>query len=205
MDATVLMAKAAAETAAVVRAVRRDQLDLPTPCPDWNVRTVLNHMTLWAAVRSELSARKLPVPEQGSPGEAHDFVAEGWPELFETHLDRAVRAWSEPAAWEGTTLFGGAPMPAGLTGELLLSELVLHGWDVAVATGQRLTCPDEVAAAAYRGVAQVAEQGRQMAAYGEPVPVAAAATPLERVLALSGRDPRWSAVSATPPAASGGR
>jgi uncharacterized protein (TIGR03086 family) len=187
-----LMRTAAAEAAAVARGVRPDQYGLATPCPEWNVRTLANHLALWGAYRSELAARRLPAPADGSLDEGRDLMAEGWPEVFTGQVAKAAEAWASPGAWEGMTDFGGATMPAALTGELLLGELVVHGWDLAVATGQRLRCADEVAEAVYRGMAQVADQGRQMGLYGSAVAVGSDASPLARVLAFSGRDPGWS-------------
>ncbi|MFD2083567.1 hypothetical protein [Actinopolymorpha cephalotaxi] len=74
---------------------------------------------------------------------------------------------------------------------MLFDELVLHGWDLAVATGQSLDCPDDVARAAYDATARSAEQAREMGLFGPPVEVPTRASELDRVLALSGRDPRW--------------
>ena len=79
---------------------------------------------------------------------------------------------------------------------MMLAELVLHGWDLAVATGQAYTVPDQAAAAALAAVEANAELFRQYKGFAEPVPVADGAPSLDRALALSGRDPAW-----TPPAA----
>jgi uncharacterized protein (TIGR03086 family) len=77
---------------------------------------------------------------------------------------------------------------------MLGADLVLHGWDLARATGQRFTCAPEVAEQTRVFLAGFAGQGRAMGLFAAPVPVGADASPLARALALSGRDPAWRAV-----------
>ena len=74
----------------------------------------------------------------------------------------------------------------------VLGEFVLHGWDLARASGQELRCAPEVAVAVYESAVAVGEQARSMGVYGPVVEVGADASPLERALGASGRDPGWS-------------
>lgn len=55
-------------------------------------------------------------------------------------LTDLVEAWRDPAAWAGMTEAGGVRMPAEEMGVVALDELVLHGWDLARATGQPFRC-----------------------------------------------------------------
>ncbi|OLF08869.1 TIGR03086 family protein [Actinophytocola xinjiangensis] len=172
--------------------VKPDQLGLPSPCPDWDVRAVVNHLMFWSAFRSELAARKESAPADDPVTEQTDFTAEGdWFEVLRTQLDRATQAWSEPGALDGDTGLAGGSMPAPVIAMMMVGELVLHGWDLAAATGQRLDIDDATARAVYESTAAMAEQGRSYGAFGEEVPVPADASPLDRVLGLSGRDPSW--------------
>ena len=72
----------------------------------------------------------------------------------------AARAWQDPTAWEGEAPFGGGSMPAAVIGSMMTSEFVLHGWDVARATGQSYTVPEPVATTALTGVEAIAGMGR---------------------------------------------
>ncbi len=72
------------------------------------------------------------------------------------------------------------------------AEMVLHGWDLAAATGQSYAVDDAAAAAALAAVEANADLFRQYKGFAEPVAVAAGASVLARALALSGRDPNWS-------------
>ncbi|HEY9410028.1 MAG TPA: hypothetical protein VIP77_10655 [Jiangellaceae bacterium] len=69
----------------------------------------------------------------------------------------------------------------------------MHGWDVAVATGQEYRISPSAAELVLRVVDEHAETYREYDGFAAPVTVAAGSTAFERALALSGRDPRWTA------------
>jgi hypothetical protein len=73
----------------------------------------------------------------------------------------------------------------------LLQEVVLHSWDLAKATGQRVTYSAEAADAVLRLLEDRSDPMRQDDWYAPPVPVHDTADPLERAVARSGRDPGW--------------
>lgn len=190
MDIRSRMLPAADAAARIVLEVPEDRLDAPTPCPGWDVRAVLNHLILWNA-RGEAAARRLP---PAGPGEDHDFTAEpGWAERFQQQARETAEAWREPAAWEGNTSLTGAKegMPAEFIGGIVLGECVLHGWDLAVATGIDPALPDGVVQAAWDWLAPTADMSRRYGAFGPEVPVPAGAPLLDRLLGLAGRDPSW--------------
>lgn len=72
------------------------------------------------------------------------------------------------------------------------SWAVLHGWDLAAATGQPYAVDDDAAAAALAAAEVNAELFRRYKGFADPVPVPADGPVLDRTLGLSGRDPRWS-------------
>jgi uncharacterized protein (TIGR03086 family) len=59
-----------------------------------------------------------------------------------------VRAWQQPGAWAGMTRIAGMDAPAAMVGLTVADELVVHGWDVARATGQPCACGPELLDAA---------------------------------------------------------
>ncbi|MFC1409867.1 TIGR03086 family metal-binding protein [Streptacidiphilus sp. N1-12] len=182
---------ASAEAARVARAVSDDQLSDPTPDTEWDVRTLANHLVLWTSYNFELRARGESVPDDW---QQRDFTSEpGWAQAYTEQLDRALAAWSDPAVWEGEVKMGDASMPAAAVAGMILLELVLHGWELAVATGQEFHVPGSAEAATVGLVEEYAEMYRQYQGFAEPLPVAPDATPFDRALALSGRDPEWTA------------
>jgi uncharacterized protein (TIGR03086 family) len=188
MQTNDLVASATAEAARVLRGVGADQLAAPTPCGDWDVRTLGNHL-LQVVTALALAGRGAAVPDELWK---RDLTGDGWVARFDDEARRAVAAWADPTAQHRTVTMGAADMPAPFVAAMLAADLTIHGWDLARATGQELHCPERVAESAHRFVADTAEQGRGMGLYAAPVPVSENAPALDRALALSGRDPHWS-------------
>ncbi|PRX50506.1 uncharacterized protein (TIGR03086 family) [Prauserella shujinwangii] len=181
---------AAGEFRGVVLGVRPEQLAEPTPCAGYDVRGLLNHVLYWAP-RLTAAARREPPPPSDGGEVAADLVTGDWQGRLGTLTDELVAALAAPGATEGTTTMGGGELPAAMVAAMELCELVIHGWDLARATGQPFDCAPEAVAAAEEAMRGMAEQGRAMGVFGPEVPVRPEAGPLERTLALSGRDPSW--------------
>ncbi|MEU6199661.1 TIGR03086 family metal-binding protein [Streptomyces sp. NPDC047061] len=184
-----LMAHAAAEAARIARGVRTEQLIGPTPCADFDTRTLVDHWVLYTSHGLERRARRESLPEELV---TRDFTTDpGWAGAYADQLDRAVAAWSDPAVWEGEVDLGGMTMPAASVAQMVIKEMVLHGWDVAKATGQQVVVEDDLARLVLGVVEEHAETYRRYGGFAAPVPVPATASFLDRALAASGRDPGW--------------
>src|SRR5262249_15462670 len=104
-------------------------------------------------------------------------------------------AWRVPAAWAGTTRIAGSDGPAEIIGLSAADELVVHGWDVARATGQPYACEPELLAAAESFLALFASPDAPAGpdvAFGPSREVRAGGAELDRVVARAGRDLGWS-------------
>jgi len=175
-------------TVAVVRGVKPDRLDAPTPCGDWTVRHLLDHLLEWGPALAAAGRRAEPA----ASGRKAEPVQAG--QDLEAVYDDLVTAWSDPAAWEGTTRVGGPQeLPAAMIGGMVLAEVVVHGWDLARATGQEVDWDPGLLEVVHREIAATAEMGREMGIYGPPVPVDGSEPVLARALGLTGRDPHWMA------------
>ncbi|MET7738012.1 TIGR03086 family metal-binding protein [Streptomyces sp. NPDC005402] len=172
----------------VVRGIADTALGAATPCAEYDVKGLVNHL-----FQVVVQFQRLAVKESSEFGEvAADRVAEGpdWRERFAAETDRLVSAWSAAGAEEGVT--GAMEMPARLVGAMALLDLTVHAWDLARATGQEYgeaegAVVEELAGA----VAQLAPTARKMGVFGEPVGVAGSASDFERLLGRTGRDPGW--------------
>ena len=183
------MTEAADAAARTVGNVDASQFGRPTPCADWDVRTLLNHLIVWTSYSLEARAHGDSV---GQDLIDRDFAADpGFAADYRAQLDRALTAWSAPATWEGSLNVMGSPTPAADVAALNIAEMVLHGWDLAAATGQTYTVGEPAASAALEAVETNAELFRQYKGFAEPVQVPPSASVLDRVLATSGRDPAW--------------
>ncbi|GAA2007333.1 TIGR03086 family metal-binding protein [Catenulispora subtropica] len=179
---------AADEAARVVAGTRPEQFGDKTPCEQWDVKELLNHLVLWTSYSFERRARSEQV---GPELTDRDFASEpDFAARYREQLDRALAAWAPDEVWEGDVDTGSGTMPAPQIAEMILMELVLHAWDLATATGQAYTCPDEVAATVAEAVTASAEMYREYDGFAAEVEVGADASVFERALAVSGRRPQ---------------
>jgi uncharacterized protein (TIGR03086 family) len=187
-----------ATLARVVGGVRDDQLAGPTPCPDWSVADLVDHIA-GLTVAFTAAARKTELPHgSGAPRVDGSRLGEGWRERIGADLAVLAEAWTDPAAYEGATMAGPVEMPGGAAGLVALDEVVVHAWDLARATGQPYD-PDPAAVEAVtrfvasfeppEGGAADGDSGDGL--FGPPVTVAEDAHPLDRLVGLTGRDPGW--------------
>jgi uncharacterized protein (TIGR03086 family) len=187
-----LMAAAATETARVVTnaaTTAKTASTAKTPCPEWDLRTLLNHTILWTAYSAERRAHGESAAEDLM---SKDFTAEpGYVQAYQAQVDKAVAAWSQPEAWAGDRNVMGSAMPAADIAAMLIMETVLHGWDVAKATGQDYQIDDALASNVLDTVQAQGDMFRQYQGFAAVVPVPGDATAFDRALALSGRDPGW--------------
>ena len=77
-----------------------------------------------------------------------------------------AEAWRAPEAWEGMTRAGGIDLPGEVAGLVALDELVVHGWDVARASGQDFTCDEASLEAVHGFVSQFSGPGQEAAREG---------------------------------------
>jgi uncharacterized protein (TIGR03086 family) len=180
---------AAAATALVVDNVTPAELSGRTPCDEWDVQALVNHVILWSSYSLERRAHGESVAPELME---RDFAAApDFARAYRAQLDRALAAWADPAVWDRELDVMGAKTPAANVGALIIAEMVLHGWDLAVATGQTYEVSDRAAAAALKAVAANADMFRQYDGFADPVSVTADASALDQVLGMSGRDPGW--------------
>uniref|UniRef100_UPI001BDC3327 TIGR03086 family metal-binding protein n=1 Tax=Pseudonocardia lacus TaxID=2835865 RepID=UPI001BDC3327 len=129
---------------------------------------------------------------QGPPPAEPPPLPADWRTALPDELDALVAAWRGADALTGTTAVGGVELPAPVAAAVALDELVLHGWDLARATGADYRPGSEEIAACMDFVEASARPEGVPGLFGPPVPVPDGAPELDRLLGLSGRDPAWS-------------
>lgn len=189
---------AAREVIGLLDGVGDDQLDDPTPCADTPVAALLNHfvgLTLaftWAARKT--TASEVGSSDGGPAPPTAEHLDPDWRTVLPQRLTELVEAWRDPAAWEGMTVAGGVTLPAEQMGAVALDEIVLHGWDLATATGQPFRC-DPASTAVVLAFTTAATQPEHAASreglFGPVVDVPDDASDFYRALGLAGRDPAW--------------
>jgi uncharacterized protein (TIGR03086 family) len=185
------LAPAAVEIGRLADGVTERQFADPTPCSDWPVAVLLDHLIGLTDAFTD-GARKKPRPDAPEP--TADLPA-GWRDLLQARLDGLVEAWRDPAAWSGEATVGGVTMPADLTAAVAADELVVHGWDLARGTGQPYR-PDPVLVQAALGFAERFAD-LDDGPFGPSVAVPADAPPFDRLLGAAGRDQGWTPATAS--------
>ncbi|MCX4724697.1 TIGR03086 family metal-binding protein [Streptomyces sp. NPDC090052] len=180
-----LLAAAAAQALPVVRGIGDAQLADRTPCAEYDVRALVNHLIHVLVNFQALAARK-DVDFSSEP----EYVVGDWRRRFGEETAALVTAWAAPGAEEGTA--GAMNLPARTVGHMVLGDLTVHAWDLARATGQDFVPEPAVVGELSPALADMAPMARAGGVFGEPVPVAAGASAFDQVLALTGRDPHWS-------------
>ena len=180
-----LYVRAMAATGRYVDGVRADQWHGPTPCTEWDVRQVANHLigeNLWAG---ELFVGKT-IAEVGN-GLDGDLAGDDPAAAYRQSAGVAERAVTAPGAMEATCHLSFGDYPgADYAGQLFIDTLV-HGWDIASATGQDARLDPSLVAACLPLARELATQFRASGVFGDDLPVPADASPQTRLLALLGR------------------
>jgi uncharacterized protein (TIGR03086 family) len=187
---------AAQRMAQLLDGVPDDALDAPTPCVHYTVGDLVDHVA--GLTLAFTAAATKTVSSATSDNRLGDAARLGydWRTRIPPTLDALTEAWRDPVARSGMTRAGGMDLPGEVAAVVALEELVLHGWDLARATGQRYDCDDRALDAVGGFVSQFAgpdQADLRGDAYGAPVELPDSASHLDRVVALSGRNPSWTA------------
>jgi uncharacterized protein (TIGR03086 family) len=173
-------------TAGLVAGVRPDQLADPTPCTEYDVRTLLGHLV--TTVR-----RATAVGEGGAPLAipvvSTDVPDAGFADAYAEGAERALEAWADDARLDAPVTVPWGTVPGRAAVWAYLNEALVHGWDAAVATGQPAEADPELAAAALAAARRAipAEPRGGRVPFAPPVEPAAGAGPTERLANWSGR------------------
>ena len=197
-DPRATFARAVAITTATVRDVRPDQLDRPTPCEGMTVRDVLAHLVSALGMVEALATGGDPMAVRDQPLES------GFTEAWLDAAHRVQAAWADDAVLDRPMAL---PWQQGTGADLLLgyvNEVVVHTWDLAVATGQAPPADDGLVQVALDRMPALPAEGRremfeQISAdmgldevavpFAEVVPVPEGAPAIDRLVAWNGRDP----------------
>jgi uncharacterized protein (TIGR03086 family) len=175
-------------TGRIVAGIQPARLSAPTPCKKWDVGTVVAHATSVITRFRWTALRQSPPNEDGDYGDplADDFVG-----AYRAAAESTLAAWSRPQALEGTCRLPiGMEVPAPAAAGINTVDALVHGWDLASATGQDPTLDPALAAAALEFCTlAITDDIRGRGAFGTIVPVAEEASPTDRLVAFLGRQP----------------
>jgi len=185
-DIARLHRRALDETRTVVAGVRRDQWNARTPCAGWDVQALLNHLVsgnLWAA---ELGAGAT-IEEVGDRLDG-DVLGDDALVAYDTSANLAAATFEASGALEAPCAVSYGPVPGSVYAGHRFIDVLIHGWDLAVATGQDATLDPELVDAAYEILRHEADMVRASGTFGEDLAVPADAGAQSRLLAFIGRE-----------------
>jgi uncharacterized protein (TIGR03086 family) len=130
VDPLDLFERALEVTGRVVAAVAPDQWALPTPCEQWEVRELTNHFVGGLHMFATALAGG-----DGSPNHDTDWLGADPAAAYGAAAPVALAAWREPVALDQVLRISLGPIPGRMAIVIHLTEIVVHGADLAVATG----------------------------------------------------------------------
>ena len=169
-----------------------DQLGAPTPCHGMTVADLLDHLDGLCLAFTAAAAKDGAIRNQ-APSVDGSRLGPDWRPRISGRLAGLASAWQDEAAWTGMTRAGGVDLPGEVAGRVAINEVVVHGWDIATATGHDYACETELIQAAYAFVQPTVAQNPDGSPglFGAPVSVPDFAPLLDRLIGLTGRDPSW--------------
>jgi uncharacterized protein (TIGR03086 family) len=183
------LARALAATDELIVAIDDDQWSNPTPCPDWDVHALVNHLVFGTLLFGGLiRGEPLPPIEELRQQRTVDRLGDDPIKAYRdagAALQAAVR---EPGALERSCMSPIGLVPGHVLLNLRICEVLVHGWDLAQATGQPPQLPDDVAEHAlafsrWQLEGELPRTGR----FAVAQPVADDAPAIERLAAYLGR------------------
>lgn len=188
------LARAIDATDQVISAIDGAQWAGPTPCTDWTVRDLVRHLVagnFWFA--TAIDGKERPAIEAAAPADAD------LPGAYRDSGAALIEAFSQPGALERIVTVPIGQVPGVVALHLRVTEILVHGWDAAVATGYPAEFPEDAAEAELtfsRGKLGDIPPGRFPFAPQQPVDDDAPA--IERLVACLGRDVSAHASAARP-------
>jgi uncharacterized protein (TIGR03086 family) len=173
-------------TGRIVAGVRADQWTAATPCANWNVRELMNHLVsgnLWAA---ELAAGAT-IAEVGDRFDG-DVLGADPSESYDESARRASAVFHRPGAMDAPCAVSYGPVPGSVYAGHRFLDVLVHGWDLAVASSQNTTLDDSLVQGCLEVVEPQAALLRASGMFSDGVTAPPNADSQTLLLALLGRE-----------------
>ncbi|MGW4028927.1 TIGR03086 family metal-binding protein [Streptomyces sp. NPDC004838] len=169
-----------------VHAVRPDQWDNATPCTDWSVRDLVNHLTAEQLWVPDLVTNGSTVAQVGDAYEG-DVLAAHPRAAWDTAARGARRAFGKPGALERTVWLSYGETPAVAYCAQMTTDAVVHAWDLSRAIGASERLPEALVAFALQEVTPYASELSKSGLFAPPIEPPPGDSQQTRLLALLGR------------------
>ena len=175
------------EATRVVGNITPDQLANPTPCAEWTVRDVVNHIT-GGSTMFAISAEQGSVPDDvlGKLMGGGDNLGSDYKAAWATASTRAMSAF-DGLDLEKIVALPFGEMPAAIALNIAIFDVTIHATELATSTGQEIVDTDLLETALQLAQAMIGPELRQPGVFGPEQPCPADAPVTQRLLAFSGR------------------
>ncbi|HEY1291966.1 MAG TPA: TIGR03086 family metal-binding protein [Chloroflexota bacterium] len=181
-----LLERALDGTGTVLERIRpEDQASAPTPCTQWNLRQLVNHVVVDVQQFTRMAAGARYEPQQG------DVIGDDWLATYRAASRELIAAWQRPGALDQIAHMPFGDVPADWQLGQQMTDLAVHAWDLARAGGLAPRMDDEVVEASLEwGRANLKPEFRG-ATFGSEVDVPPSAPTYDRLVGFFGRRPDW--------------
>lgn len=193
IDPLTLLSRAIEQAHLVIEQVGQPDLDSPTPCRTWNVRTLTNHMVHDLANFTTSANGGKPDYQAAIPEVQGDLAA-----AFRRGADELLNVWRDSGDLTRTVRLSFGEVPASFLVNQQTTEFAVHAWDIATATGQTVDWDQDVAASSLawaRTALKPEFRGDETSghAFGAEVQPSPDASEQEQLVAFFGRNPNGTA------------
>jgi uncharacterized protein (TIGR03086 family) len=187
MDTVATMRQVVDETTKIVDGIKPDQLANATPCTEWTVRDLLNHIT-GGATMFAIAAEQGSVPDDVF-GQlvGGDNLGDDYRGAWKTASRRAVAAFDLPGAMDKVVKLPFGEMPGGVALNIAVFDVTTHATDLSRATNQAAPPADLLETALAVGKQMIGPDYRVPGIFGPEQPAPEGAPTADRLLAFAGR------------------
>jgi uncharacterized protein (TIGR03086 family) len=189
MEQGALLSRAVNEVNRLVDGISDDQLDAQTPCTDWKVRDLVNHL-VGGANMFAVSAETGSVPDDVLAALGQDNLGDDFKQAWKQASTRATAAFNQPGIEDKTVALPFGEMPAPIAATIAVFDVTTHACDLATATGQQIQDTELLDIALQAGKQMIGPELRVPGFFGAEQPCADDASAVDRLLAFAGRVPQ---------------
>lgn len=188
MDLTTMQG-ACASTERIIERVQADQLAAPTPCTEWDVRSLLDHIVGTLQLGASLLSGAAPIVAMAPGGLPDgDLVGDDAVKAYRLGVEMLLASATDEAL-DGTHATPFGEMPGTMLAGFTTLDVLVHGWDLAKATGQDATLDEQLADQVLGFAHQTLTDDTRGTRIAPAITVAADASATDRLVAFLGREP----------------
>ena len=187
MDVLTTMQQVLDCTDQVVDKVDAGQLGNATPCTEWTVRDVINHVTGGATMFAECVEHGSIPDDRFGQLIGGDNLGDDWKGSYRKASANARSAFGAPGVLDRTVKLPFGEMPAGVALNIAIADVMTHACDIAKATGQTIDDPQLLGTALETAHQVISSDFRQPGFFDAEQSVPAGASPMDKLLAFAGR------------------